>query len=131
MSSKNKNKSTWKIVWHESGLYKSIREATYLMEVPHGWVIKHRYFKSQNFASAPIAYVPDHKKALEIDNNNFEWEIINTKKNPNFMSVTSRLKTPEGWVIKEFFTTKSVNSSKGTMNISLAYIEDPHHEWII
>ena len=132
MSNAPSNNSKWKLAWKSGeNLPHSAYEKTYILELPVGWMIKHIFFRNIDFAHSSLLYMPDKEKTWVSKNMQIEWEKVSRTKNPNFVSDTKRFKTPEGWVVKEFFTTKKPRQKKGLANLNLIYIEDLFHEWKI
>lgn len=122
MSNAPSNNSKWKLVWKSGDILPhSSYEKTYILDLPEGWMAKHIFFRNINFAHSSLLYIPDKGKVWISNNMQFEWEKVTRKNNPNFLTDTRRLKTPEGWVVKEFFTTKKSGQQKGVVNLNLLY----------
>lgn len=120
----------WNHISHQStGLVFGHKEVTFLKRVPGGWLVRVLFIKGRRHTRSGIIFCPDpvpiwKEGAIEI-----EWEHIRTESNPNRKSHLHRLKTPQGWIVKEFLTTRQVSTGEGTTGLSLAYIPDPGHEW--
>lgn len=125
---------TWTMVWNNkkhSGFPPSKYEKTDLTDLPGGWLLRHRFIAGKQFTRSGIIYVPDAQGIWNLSQIQVEWERISTEKTPNYNVFTSRLKAPEGWVIRELLVTMGYMSDKGTACLSLTYVEDINHVWSI
>lgn len=111
------------------GIFRS-SEKTYMKIVPGGWLMRHVFFKGKRFTSSDIIFFPDANAVWNDCKFDVHWEHINTKSTPNFKFIMHRLKAPQGWVVKEFLTTKSRSSNEGMAELNLTYIPDPEHKWV-
>lgn len=124
----------WNLVWsnRQKGSYLlSNYETTHIKSLPNGWLLRHRFMGGKYFTRSSIIFVPDPAHTWEADHIEVQWERIYSRKTPNHVEYTNRLKTPQGWVIKEFFSTKRSASKEGTTCLSLTYFEDKDHQWVI
>jgi len=129
-----KKSNQWKLAWSNKGeksFPPAMHENTYLIDLPEGWLLRHIFIAGKNFTQSSIVYFPDPERRWQLDNLEVKWEMISNRRTPNFVEFTSRLKTPEGWVVKELLTTKRVRSTEGTSCISLTYVDDKEHKWQI
>lgn len=109
----------------------SPKEKTFLKKVFGGWLIRVMFIKGPRHTCSDVIFCPDSDSIWNEDGISVEWEHIKTESNPNFKTHLHRLKTPQGWIVREFLTTKRVDSSEGSTGISLTYIPDPGHQWTI
>ena len=124
--------SFWDVVRLVRGgkIFKS-SEKSYLKIVPNGWLMRHVFFKGKRFTSSAIIFFSDINGIWNNCDFNIYWEHINTRSIPNNKFLLHRLRTPEGWVVKEFLTTKSSSSTVGVLEISLTYVPDSEHKWVV
>lgn len=117
----------WDIFCHTTSY-----ERSYFKKVHGGWLLRHLFVKGRKFTRSSIIFFPDAHNVwhdLEFD---VCWENVNTTSNPNYKLILQRLKVPEGWIVKEFLTTKpSYSTLEGGTGLDLTYIPDPSHEWEI
>ena len=107
------------------------REITYFKRVATGCLIMHMFLRGKKYTRSAIVFVPDPEFKWSFEHNGIMWERVHTQSNPNHKIHLHRLKAPEGWVVKELLTTKSPSQDSGIYNLSLIYIDDPHHQWDI
>jgi len=76
-------------------------------------------------------FFPDSKSVWHGSSFEVNWEHIKTESNLNFKTILHRLKVPEGWVVKEFFTTIKPKSGKGKTGLIMTYVPDHQHQWAL
>lgn len=106
-------------------------ERSYLKQVPGGWLMRHLFSSGKKYTRSSIIFFPDIKGLWSDYKIELIWEDVLFEKNPNYKVIMQRLWVPEGWVIKDFLTTKSISRQEGITSLSLTYIQDPEHRWDI
>lgn len=130
----NKNWYTSDIFWdvicltRGGGLFSSY-DRTYLKIVSGGWLMRHVFFGGRRFMRSAIIFFPDSQNIWADFNFEILWEAVNKQASPNYNLILERFKTPEGWVVKEFLTSRTLYSNDGATGVSLTYIPDPTHCW--
>ncbi len=122
----------WDHISHQSaGLVFGHKEETFLKKVPGGWLVRALFIKGRRHTRSGIIFCPDPETVWREGTIAIKWEHIKTESNPNRKHHLHRLKTPIGWIVKEFLTTRQVSTGEGSTGLSLTYIPDPGHEWTI
>ncbi|MGM0641993.1 MAG: hypothetical protein ACQESN_11295 [Thermotogota bacterium] len=142
LSRKSKSKSTYKKYFYDDEFWDIISiagekkpfqptERTYLKIVSEGCLMRHAFIKGKMFSCSDILFFPDSRKNFSECDIDINWEHLNTKNTVNYNFIMHRMKTSLGWVVKEFFTTRSYSSSEGVSKIKLVYVPDYNHCWKI
>ncbi|EFI36096.1 hypothetical protein Dthio_PD3544 [Desulfonatronospira thiodismutans ASO3-1] len=122
----------WTKIWSnrsKGNFVLSDHEITHVKKLPGGWLLRHRFMAGKQFSRSGIIFIPDPEQIWKTDQIETKWERIFTERTPNYIAYTSRMKTPQGWVMKELLSTKRPFSREGTNCLTLTYIEDRDHQW--
>lgn len=117
-------KSPWKKVWKNGK-----GEYTYLRKIPGGWLLRQRLILGIQFTKSEVISFRDPDETWDLDHLEVNWEKVQTERNANYVGFTTRLKIPEGWIVKEVLSTKRHYVDRGNIGISLAFVEDLDHQW--
>ncbi|TYT74189.1 hypothetical protein [Desulfobotulus mexicanus] len=109
-----------------------LRVKAFLAKIPNGWLVRCMYDSTRVYKRSAILFFPDSKEKWVLENLEIKWETISETRTANHVISLSRLKTPEGWVVKEFMSTRFGSSQyDGTTTLNLTYVDDIEHKWII
>ncbi|MBF0266638.1 MAG: hypothetical protein HQL46_15355 [Gammaproteobacteria bacterium] len=129
---------TWELI--KSASSKSAR--LYRMNVPNGWLLRsastaikkiHRLEAQNVSTSETLLFILDNEHTWCLDETT-TWETLKFNYKDFFgalIDTTSRLKVPNGWVVKTHSGNKARSTIGSTVSEAMTFVPDPKHVWFI